>query len=92
MEAISPVLPASGEIEVTYAKEQPEYAPLPVFRTEKGVLSRWKLTEDERRHIARGGDLFICMMNFGGPLLPILPIAAEPDQALATMLEAEAAL
>jgi hypothetical protein len=32
------------------------------------------------------------MMNFGGPLLPILPIAADPDTALQLMLDAEAAL
>jgi hypothetical protein len=92
MKAISPVLPSSGPVEVTFAKDQPEYSPLPVFQTEKTVISRWKLSEAERRHIAAGGDLFIAMMNFGGPLLPILPIAADPDQALELVLEAEAAL
>lgn len=92
MEAISPVLPTSAEIEVVYAKDKPEYQPLPTFRTDKAVLSRWKLTDAERRYIAEGGDLFICMMNFGGPLLPILPIAADPDSALAIMLEVESAI
>jgi hypothetical protein len=92
MTPTSPVLPASGAVEVIYAKDQPEYEPLPTFRTEKSVLSRWTLTEAERRYIAAGGDLFICMMNFSGPLLPILPIAADPDTALQIMLEAEAAL
>jgi hypothetical protein len=56
------------------------------------VISRWRLTEDERRYIAEGGDLFICMMNFGGPLLPIVPIAADADTALQVMLQAEAGL
>jgi hypothetical protein len=92
MEAISPVLPAGGECEVTYANDQPEYNALPVFRTEKAVLSRWTLTDAERHYLAAGGDLFICMINFGGPLLPILPIAADPDTALKIMLEAEAPL
>lgn len=91
MEAIAPVLPG-GECEVTYAKDQPEYIPLPVFRTQRAVLSRWRLTEQERQHLAGGGDLFICMMNFGGPLQPVMPIAADPDTALQTMLECEAAL
>jgi len=90
MEAVSPVLPTSGACEVTYASNQPEYTPLPTFRTEKSVLSRWTLTETERKYIADGGDLFICMINFGGPLLPILPIAADPDTALRVLLEAEA--
>lgn len=92
MEPTSPVLPISSECEVTYAADQPEYIALPTFRTEKSVLSRWTLTDAERRYLAEGGDLFICMMNFGGPLLPILPIAADPDTALQMMLEAEAAL
>jgi hypothetical protein len=93
MHATSPVLPAAGHcMEVVYGRDQPEYAALPTLRTERSVLSRWKLTEDERRFIADGGDLFICMMNFGGPLLPILPIAADPDTALQMMLDAEAAL
>jgi hypothetical protein len=92
MEPVSPVLPASRECEFVFAKDQPEYMPLPTFGTEKAVLSRWRLTEAERRYIAQGGDLFICMMNFGGPLLPILPIAADPDTALDIMLQAEAAL
>lgn len=92
MEPTSPVLPASAACEVVYAKDQPEYSALPTFRTDKSVLSRWTLSEAERRYIADGGDLFICMMNFGGPLLPILPIAADPDTALQMMLEAEAAL
>jgi hypothetical protein len=92
MEAIKPVFPTSGECEVVYAANQPEYTPLPTFRTEKSVISRWRLTEAERRWIAQGGDLFICMINFGGPLLPILPIAADPDTALAIMLAAAAPL
>jgi hypothetical protein len=92
MRAISPVLPAGEACEVTYARDQPEYTPLPVFRTDKSVISRWELTGAERRHIAEGGDLFIVMMNFGGPLLPILPIAADPIVALDLMLEAEAGL
>lgn len=90
MEAISPVLSASGDCEVTYAKDQPEYKPLPVFRTQISVISRWRFSEAERRYIAEGGDLFIVMMNFGCPLLPILPIAADPHTALQIMLQAEA--
>jgi len=92
MEAVSPVLPASKSVETVYAKDQPEYNELPTFRSERAVLSRWALSAEERAHIAAGGDLFICMMNFGGPLLPILPMACGPDQALETMLAAEEAL
>ena len=85
MEAVSPVF-SSSNVETIYAKDQPEYTPLPTFRTEKAVISRWKLTEEERKHIADGGDLFICVLNFGMPLQPILPIAADADAALTIML------
>lgn len=82
MQPVSPVLPAGSGCEVVYAKDQPQYNSLPTFRTQTSVLSRWKLTDDERRHIAEGGDLFICMMNFGGPLQPVLPMAEDPDIGL----------
>jgi hypothetical protein len=90
MEAVSPVLPISADVETVYAKDQPEYAALPTFRTDKALISRWKLSEEERRHIAEGGDLFICVLHFGQPLQPILPIAAQPQQALEMMLRCEA--
>jgi hypothetical protein len=82
----SPVVPGSEEFEVTYAADQPEYIPLPVVRTEVALLSRWKLTEDERRHIANGGDLFIAMIHFGQNLQPICPIADTPEKALEILM------
>jgi hypothetical protein len=69
MKAVTPIFPSSAACEVVYAKNQPEYEPLPAFRTQTCVVTRWKLSDDERRHIAGGGDLFICMMNFGRPIL-----------------------
>jgi hypothetical protein len=78
----SPVVPGSEDFEVTYAKDQPEYAPLRVLRTDKALLSRWTLTDEERTHIANGGDLFIAVLHFGQPLQPILPVAAGPTEAL----------
>jgi hypothetical protein len=88
MKAVTPIFPSSAACEVVYAKNQPEYEPLPAFRTQTCVVTRWKLSDDERRHIAGGGDLFICMMNFGRPILPILPMAADPETVLQTTLEA----
>lgn len=91
MDPVSPVFPTSGGCEIVANGPQDEYRPLPIFRTEKSVISRWALTDEERKYIADGGDLYICMMHFGGKILPVLPIAAEPDKALETMLEVEAA-
>jgi hypothetical protein len=83
----SPVIPGNDDFETVYAKDQPEYVPLPVMRTEKAVMSRWVLTPEERQHIAQGGDLFICQMNFGHALQPILPIAAGPQDAVRVLVE-----
>jgi hypothetical protein len=86
MEAVSPVF-SSSNVETIYAKKiSRSTLRFPTFRTEKAVISRWKLTEEERKHIADGGDLFICVLNFGMPLQPILPIAADADAALTIML------
>lgn len=87
MKPASPVIPGNDDFEVTYAKDQPEYQSLPVMRTSNAVMSRWVLTPEEREHIAHGGDLFICQMNFGHPLQPILPIAAGPQDAMRILVE-----
>jgi hypothetical protein len=89
MEAVSPVVPGNEEFEVVYAKDQPEYQPLPVLRTEKALLSRWRLSEAERAHIAAGGDLFVCVLHFGGTLQPMMPIADTPERAMQIMVETE---
>jgi hypothetical protein len=42
---VSPIVPGLKLPEVVYAKDQPQYEPLPVFKQDDGiVLSRWKLT------------------------------------------------
>jgi hypothetical protein len=89
MTPVSPVVPGSGPVETRFAENQPQYQPLPAFRSEKAILSRWRLTEEERKHIADGGDLFICQLPFDNPLQPILPIAAAPERALEIMFEVE---
>lgn len=86
MNAVSPVIPGSKEFEVVYAKDQPEYNALPVLRTEKTLVSRWKFSDEEREMIANGADLFLCVMHFGQPLQPILPILGE-DNAIRAMIE-----
>jgi len=67
---------------VTFAKDQPEYRPLPavVFHgPERRVISRWTLTADERARIAAGEDLYVEQLTFGGALQPILPTIGLRD-------------
>ena len=68
---------------VTYAKDQPQYLPLTVLRKRTPhvpVLSRWRLTDEERMLIATGADLYLELWTFGAPLQPIvLTIGQSPD-------------
>jgi hypothetical protein len=58
----------------TYAKDQPEYLPLPAHRAADGtVTSCWSLTWRERLQVLRTGRLYISMLTFGEPLQPLLP-------------------
>lgn len=62
-----------GWEKVVYAKDQPEYIPLPALRSVDGrVVSRWILTEDERRLVAAGADIYLSVHTFNGPLQPVL--------------------
>lgn len=91
MEAVSPVLPGSPELEEIFKAQDgtDRYQPLPTFHTEKAIVTRWRLSDEERAHIAAGGDLFIAILNFGNSIWPIMPIAASPEEALAITLQVE---
>ena len=58
---------------VVFAKDQPEYLPLPAFRNdspEGEVISCWKLSFTERIRILFTGKLWVSMMTFNKPLTP----------------------
>lgn len=68
----SPVVPGLESHEVTYAKEQPEYLPLPSLRSPAGkVMTRWEFTPEERELIADGADLYLTLWTFNQPLQPV---------------------
>lgn len=61
------------EVNTTYAKDQPEYLPLPVFKanTPQGeCVSCWKLSFTERLRILFTGKLWVMLMTFNRPLTP----------------------
>lgn len=60
---------------VMFAKNQPEYRPLPAIRgegVEVPVTSIWKPTDEERKQIAEGANIGLSVFTFGGPLQPQL--------------------
>jgi len=76
------VAPRTGAEEVTLAEDQTEYKPLVAARYDvqfspghepaRALLTRWRLTEDERRRIAEGEDIYLACLTFGDPLQPLM--------------------
>ncbi len=65
MHPLSPVIPNQEADETVYAKDQPEYIPLPSVKTPDGVvLTRWSLNEQERREVAEQGYLYLLVNTF----------------------------
>lgn len=61
------------ESNVVYAKDQPEYQPLPAFKNDSPngeVISCWKLSFRERIQILFTGKLWVSLMTFNKPLTP----------------------
>lgn len=57
----------------TYAKNQPAYLPLPVFKSKSGiVISCWGLNIWERIKILFGGKIYLSLHTFNKPLQPVL--------------------
>lgn len=72
---VSPVVSGYEDLEVVFAKDQPEYLPLPALcrhdSPDLPVTSRWALTDAERGKIAAGADVVLTLLTFGDPLQPI---------------------
>lgn len=72
MTPVQPIVPGEDLPVLVYAKDQPEYQPLPVWRHRDGtVLSRWKLTWRERLRVLFTGDVYLWVMTFNQPLQPV---------------------
>lgn len=57
---------------VVYAKDQPEYLPLPAHRTDEGVVTTcWRLSLRERLRVLISGRVFLQQLTFNRPLQPI---------------------
>lgn len=64
---------------VTFAKDQPEYQPLPAFKADDGtVVSCWGLSFRERLKLLLTGRIWFTTLTFNGPLQPQLPMVNSP--------------
>lgn len=75
MRPVALQIPGLESKEFVIAKDQPEYIPLPALPIHSdmgpGVLTRWEFTLEEREQIAKGADLWVQHLTFGGPLQPV---------------------
>ena len=58
---------------VVFAKDQPEYQPLPALRIDSPsgeVISCWKLSFKERIKVLLFGKIWLSLMSFNKPLTP----------------------
>lgn len=69
------------EQNIVFAKDQPEYLPLPAYKKPDGeVITVWELSDDEIDVLLRTRKLHIKMLTFNKPLMPIAPFVV-PDMA-----------
>lgn len=62
-----------------YAENQPEYIPLPVYRSPSGeCISCWHIPLWERIKLIFTGKMWISQLTFNQPLQPILPMTFYP--------------
>lgn len=59
---------------VTIAKDQPQYQPLPAMISEdkKTVITEWQVSDEEKLAIVNGANIRLSIMTFGKPLQPLL--------------------
>lgn len=60
------------EQNIIFAKDQPEYLPLPALRLENGdVITCWHLSDEEIEKIKESKTLYLSVKTFNQPLQPV---------------------
>lgn len=82
MDSVSGVCPGSAAIEIVIGKGQPEYNELIVLYLDTPslpMISRWRLTKEERDAIAAGADIVLTQLTFHHPFQPVHLQVSYPD-------------
>lgn len=85
-----PVVAGLEEHETVYAKNQPQYLPLRTLPGEDGnsAISRFHLTNAQRKAIAEGADIYLEILHYRGPLAPSrLMVMDEPGEQTTHFLQ-----
>lgn len=68
------------EQNVVYAKDQPQYTPLPAFKNEDGdLVTCWELSDEEIKYIVETKQLWLGIKTFNQPLQPIFTSVLKAD-------------
>lgn len=82
MKPISPVIIGLEpyEVHLPCQGQQPGTQPLTVLRSPDGrFMTRWTLTDEERKEIAEGADLYITLWTFNQGMDPLAVQVMRPD-------------
>lgn len=67
---------------VVFAKDQPEYTPLPAFKDEQGnVVICWELTNEDFEKLVETRRVYLSLKTFNNPLQPVF-LTANIDEVL----------
>ena len=80
---VEPKRPHYGAARITFAKDQPEYTPLPACIDSSGlVLTEWEFTAEDLAAILNGGRLRLWVWTFRQPLQPMMleAVGDEPGR------------
>ena len=72
------------EANVTFAKDQPEYQPLPAFKNKSPqgeVITCWDLSFRERLRVLFKGEIWLSLLTFNKPLTPTF-LTTKKEEAL----------
>lgn len=73
MTPVEPKAPHAGAQFVVYAKNQPEYVPLPAYVDREGLaLTEWELSAEDLARLLNGGRVRLWVWTFGQPLQPVM--------------------
>jgi hypothetical protein len=83
MNAVSPVMPGSEEVEKALERSAFHCCWMPSVKLDGPtgpVLSRWRLTDEEREQIAAGADIVMTQLTFDDPFRPTHLQVTMPDE------------
>lgn len=85
-----PVVDGLEQHETVYAKNQRQYLPMRTLPGENGksAISRFHPTDEQRKAISEGADIYLEILHFGGPLAPSrMMVMSEREESETRFLE-----